>query len=248
MKITVITPSFNSAATIRDTLISVRDQDYPFVEHVVMDGGSDDETLPIASSFKNLTMIRSTKDKGIYDAMNIGVTQTSGQIIGFLNSDDFYASPNVLSTVAKIFQEKNVDAVYGDLQYVSKKNVNRVVRHWRAGMFNQESFLYGWMPPHPTFFVRREIFMRYGRFRLEMGTAADYELMLRYLHKHAVKTAYIPEVLVKMRTGGASNISLKARLRANKKDKEAWRVNDLERFWFTLYLKPLRKIGQYIFR
>lgn len=223
-------------------------QDYPHVEHIVMDGGSTDETVAIISSYPHVAKMESSLDKGIYDAMNKGIAVSSGDVIGFLNSDDFYAHSRVLSSVAAVFKNQQVYAVYGDLQYVRNKDVNRVVRHWKAGPYREDAFKWGWMPPHPTLFVRRECFEKWGRFNLAMGTAADYELMLRFIHRYGMKVAYLPDVLVKMRTGGASNASLGARWRANRKDREAWKVNDLTPFWFTLQLKPLRKLTQYIIK
>jgi glycosyltransferase len=248
MTITVITPTFNSSATIDDTMVSVGTQDYPFVEHVIIDGGSMDDTINQVMRHPFSKKLCCGTDRGIYDAMNKGISTSSGEVIGFLNSDDFYAHSGVLSAVAAVFKQEPVDAVYGDLQYVRYKNVKRIVRHWRAGAYREDAFKWGWMPPHPTLFVRRECFEKWGGFNLEMGTAADYELMLRFIHRHGMKMAYLPEVLVKMRTGGASNASLLARWRANRKDKEAWKVNELSPFWFTLQLKPLRKLTQYILK
>lgn len=248
MRITVITPTYNSAATVEDTLSSIAAQDHAEVEHIVMDGGSSDDTLGIVGRYGHVSKLITGRDRGIYDAMNNGIEASSGEVIAFLNSDDFYAHSGVLSTVAAVFKEQSADAVYGDLQYVSDKNVMRVVRHWKAGIYRADAFKWGWMPPHPSFFVRRDVFERFGGFNLEMSTAADYELMLRFIHKYQIKLAYVPEVLVKMRTGGASNASFGARWRANRKDREAWTVNELTPFWFTLQLKPLRKITQYIFK
>lgn len=248
MKITIITPTYNSAATVVDTLESIAAQDHAEVEHIVMDGDSTDGTLGIVGRYGHVAQVISGRDRGLYDAMNKGIGEANGDVIAFLHSDDFYAHSRVLSSVAAVFKEQPVDAVYGDLQYVRYHNVNRVVRHWKAGPYREDSFKWGWMPPHPTLFVRKECFEQWGRFNLAMGTAADYELMLRFIHRYGMKVAYLPDVLVKMRTGGASNASLGARWRANRKDREAWRVNDLTPFWFTLQLKPLRKLTQYILK
>jgi glycosyltransferase involved in cell wall biosynthesis len=248
MQFTIITPTYNSAATVEDTLQSIAAQDHAEVEHIVMDGGSTDGTLGIVGRYGHVARVISGRDRGIYDAMNKGIAASSGEVIAFLNSDDFYAHSGVLGAVAAVFKGEMADAVYGDLQYVSDKDVKRVVRHWKAGVYRADAFKWGWMPPHPSFFVRREVFERLGGFNLDMSTAADYELMLRFIHKYRIRLAYIPEVLVKMRTGGASNASFGARWRANRKDKEAWSVNELTPFWFTLQLKPIRKLTQYILK
>jgi glycosyltransferase len=154
----------------------------------------------------------------------------------------------VLNLVATVFDKESCDVVYGDLQYVDKDDTSRIVRNWRSGVYSPEAFKWGWMPPHPTVFVKRSVYEKYGTFNLDMKTAADYELMLRFIHKHSVKLAYIPSVLVKMRTGGASNASISNRLIANIADRQAWVVNGLKPYWFTLYLKPLRKLSQYILK
>lgn len=248
MKVSVITATYNSAATVADTLKSVRDQSYPLVEHLIIDGGSKDNTMEIVTSFPHVKQTCSEKDRGIYDAMNKGVGRATGDIVGILNSDDFYASEHVLREVVEVFQQSGCDAVYGDLQYVDKDDVSKVVRYWRSGSYQQGAFKWGWMPPHPSFFVRRSLYDRCGLFNLDMKTAADYELMLRMVHKEGATLQYLPKVLVKMRTGGASNASLASRLKANADDRKAWEVNNLKPYWFTLYLKPIRKITQFIFK
>lgn len=245
MKISIITASYNSAVTIRDTLQSVANQQGVEVEHIVQDGGSTDGTAAIVAQFPG-TQWYSEPDQGIYDAMNKGIDRTNGEIIGILNSDDFYPAADILAAVAQKFEDPQVEAVYGDLDYVDAQDITRVVRRWRSGAFRQKSFLYGWMPPHPTFFVRREVYEKYGGFDLRLRSAADYELMLRFLHKHKIRVAYLPKVLVKMRTGGASNASWQQRLRANREDRLAWRLNGLRPYFFTTILKPLRKLNQFI--
>ncbi|MFN7686587.1 MAG: glycosyltransferase family 2 protein [Sphingobacteriales bacterium] len=248
MKVSVITATYNSAATVADTLRSVRDQSYPLVEHLIIDGGSKDNTMEIVAGFPHIKQICSEKDRGIYDAMNKGVKRATGDIVGILNSDDFYASENVLREVVDTFEQSGCDAVYGDLQYVDKDDVSKVVRYWRSGPYQQGAFKWGWMPPHPSFFVRHTLYDRCGLFNLDMKTAADYELMLRMIHKEGASLQYLPNVLVKMRTGGASNSSLASRLKANADDRKAWDVNGLKPYWFTMYLKPIRKITQFIFK
>jgi glycosyltransferase involved in cell wall biosynthesis len=245
MKISIITATYNSAATVRDTLACIASQQYPNIEHLIMDGGSKDNTLAIVKEFAHVAKVISEKDKGIYDAMNKGVQQATGDIIGILNSDDFYTGPLVLSKVATQFEDPSVEAVYGDLQYVKQDNIQVVTRTWKSGKYKKKLLYYGWMPPHPTFFVRRHIYEKCGLFNTELRSAADYELMLRVLLKYEARAQYIPEVLVKMRAGGMSNASLMNRFRANKEDARAWKINDLKPYFFTTWLKPLRKVLQF---
>lgn len=246
MRISVITATWNSAATVRDTLQSVASQDHGDVEHIIMDGGSRDTTLDIVRAFPHVAQVVSEKDKGIYDAMNKGIARTTGDVVGILNSDDFYLNGSVLRHVAETFERTGCGAVYGDLLYVDPVDTSKIIRYWRSGEYQEGAFKWGWMPPHPTFFVRRDVYEKYGTFNLDLGTAADYELMLRFIHRHGVRPAYLPEVLVRMRNGGASSASLKARWAANRRDREAWAINGMEPFWFTAYLKPLRKLRQYV--
>jgi len=248
MKISIVTATYNSAATVADTLECIRRQDHPDVEHIIVDGGSKDETLDIVRRFPHVARMVSGKDKGIYDAMNKGIGLATGDIIGILNSDDIYTDETVLSLVARAFADDSVMTVYADLQYVYPDDLNRIQRTWRTGRFKKNNFYYGWMPPHPTFFVRREVYDRAGLFNLDLRSAADYELMLRILLKLGMTAQYIPKVIVKMRAGGMSNASLFNRLRANKEDRMAWKINGLRPYFFTLYLKPVRKISQFFIK
>lgn len=248
MKISIITATYNSAATVRDTLVSIQGQRHRDIEHIVVDGRSSDKTLDIVSGFPHVAKIVSEKDKGIYDAMNKGIGMASGEVIGILNSDDMYTDERVLADVAKAFEDPRVMTVYADLQYVNPDNPEKVIRTWHSGLYQKRNFYFGWMPPHPTFFVRKSVYDRTGVFDLSLRSAADYELMLRILLKHGLTAHYIPRVIVKMRAGGVSNASLWNRLRANKEDRLAWKLNDLEPYFFTLYIKPLRKIHQFIIK
>jgi glycosyltransferase involved in cell wall biosynthesis len=245
IKITIISATFNSALTLDDCLASVSSQSVP-AEHLIIDGGSTDKTLAIAASYPHVSKIISGRDAGIYDAMNKGIALATGDVVGILNSDDFYASKDVLGWVAEIFADQSMDSCYGDLVYVDPIDTNRVTRNWKSGEFKDKGFYWGWMPPHPTFFVRRSVYEKYGMFNLNLGSAADYELMLRFLVKHKISTAYIPEVLVKMRAGGVSNVTLGNRLKANRMDRYAWTVNGLTPYPWTIIAKPLRKIGQFL--
>jgi glycosyltransferase len=182
--------------------------------------------------------------------MNKGIGLATGEVVGILNADDFYASPLVLEKVGRIFEDPSVMSCYGDLEYVRECSGAptgfTVVRYWKSGPFSPDSFYWGWMPPHPTFFVRRSVYERCGVFNTEIGSATDYELMLRLLLKERITTAYIPETLVRMRVGGASNESLQARLKANRMDRRAWEVNGLKPYPWTTVMKPLRKVLQWV--
>lgn len=248
MTISIITATYNSAATVRDTLASIAAQDYPHIEHLIVDGVSKDNTLEIVKEFSHVAKVESSKDKGIYDAMNKGVRMASGEVVGILNSDDLYQHNSVLSKVMKAFEDPEVDLVYGDLQYVQQHDISKVVRSWKAGTYTPNSFYWGWMPPHPSFFVRKRVYDQLGLFSLDLRTAADYEIILRFMLKAGLKAAYVPEYLVRMRMGGASNATLKHRINANKEDRKAWDMNGLKPYFFTLWCKPLRKINQFLIR
>jgi len=246
MKISIITAVFNNKSHLRDCIASIVSQSYPNVEHIIVDGGSTDGTLDVIRENDNkIAKWISEPDQGIYDAMNKGISLAGGEVIGILNADDFYADSHVLSKVALSFHDDRISSCYGDLEYVNTANTSRVVRYWHSGHYKAKSFYWGWMPPHPTFFVRRDVYERYGLYNLTLGSAADYELMLRFLVKYRITTAYIPEVLVKMRQGGTSNSSLRNRLRANLMDRMAWSINGIKPYPWTLFLKPLRKVGQF---
>jgi glycosyltransferase involved in cell wall biosynthesis len=245
--ITIVTSSFNAADTLAECIRSVSKQSR-IVRHVLVDGGSTDSTESIIqSNLVGLTTVIKEPDRGTYDALNKGILVAADGIVGILHADDLFADEEVIETVAEAFKDSQIDAVYGDLDYVDKTNAGKIVRRWRAGEYRSQSFYHGWMPPHPTFFVRRECFEKYGLYRLDLGTAADYELMLRFLLVHKIRVKYIPRVLVKMRVGGASNSSISARLKANRMDRKAWQVNGLKPYPWTLLAKPLRKLGQWRF-
>lgn len=206
MKITLVTVCYNSAAYIADVLRSVDSQTWPDLEHIVIDGASRDDTLRIVHAHPQpWRRVVSGPDQGMYDAMNKGIRLATGEVIGFINADDFYASPEVLGKVVKALADPSVDACYGDLCYVDQKDTTSVVRYWRSSEFRPGLFLRGWCPAHPTFYVRRSAYERFGDFDLQYTIAADVELMMRFMEVHRINTRYIPEVLVKMRIGGKSN-------------------------------------------
>ncbi|MBR9921979.1 MAG: glycosyltransferase [Bacteroidetes bacterium] len=246
MNVSIITPTFNSSKTIKSTLESVARQTYPHIEHVIIDGGSTDNTLDIIKKHgSRVTTVVSEPDNGIYDAMNKGISHAKGDIIGILNSDDFYTHPKAVEHLMRRMEAEKTDSVYADLQYVKAEDDRKVMRHWRSGEFNPRKFLYGWMPPHPTFFVKREVYEKYGFFDSGFDISGDYELMLRLLYRHQITTTYLPEVVVRMRNGGASNTGFKTRLKANREDRLAWHMNDLEYRFYTPILKPIRKLNQF---
>jgi len=249
VKVSIITPTFNSVHTIEDCIKSIQSQTYRNIEHIIIDGSSKDGTIDIIKKYEGeIAYWISEPDRGIYDALNKGIRMAKGDIIGILHSDDLYTNDHVVATVVNCFLQNEVDSCYGDLVYMGRDDVNKIVRYWKAGEFEKKKFEYGWMPPHPTFFARRKIYEQYGFYDLRMGTVADYELMLRFLYKHEISTSYIPKVLVKMRVGGKSNVSLKNRLIANLKDIESWKVNGLNLPLFLRFFKPLRKLPQFFQR
>jgi len=247
MKVSIITITYNSAATVEDTLRSVVNQDYPNIEYLIIDGKSKDNTLQIVDKYKDkITKVVSEKDKGLYDALNKGIALASGEIVGMLHSDDLYASNQVISDIVKTFESNpEAEGVYADLVFVDRNDINKITRTWESGDYEEGDFLNGWMPPHPTFFVRKECYERFGGFNTTLRLSADYELMLRMIHKNKIKLAYLPKVVVKMRMGGVSNVSFFVRLKANIEDKMAWKLNGIKPGIFTRFLKPASKIMQY---
>ena len=247
MKVSIITISYNSAETIEDTIKSVVSQDYPNIEYIIIDGASKDATLSIVDKYKDkIAKVVSEKDKGIYDAMNKGVQNATGDIIGILNSDDYYYDTTVISEVVRLFEQEKTDGLYADLVYVDRADSEKIIRYWKSGKYTLGKFLKGWMPPHPTFFVKKEVYTHFGLYNTDLRSAADYEFMLRVIHKHKISLTYMPRVLTKMRVGGMSNVSLKNRWRANMEDRRAWKINGIKPRWYTLTVKPLSKLFQFL--
>lgn len=229
MRISIITATFNSGATLRDTLESVLAQDYSDFEHVIKDGGSTDNTLDIIHEYepKYAGRLRwvSEPDKGIYDAMNRGIELASGDVVGILNSDDFYAAPDVISSIAACIED--YCAVYGDLVFVDEEDTSKVVREWTGSQHFPGAFLKGWHPAHPTFYARRQYFESLGSFDVTFDVSADFELMLRFLEKGSLSNCYIPKTLVKMRMGGESTGSIGKIIQGNRNVLRAFRKNGL---------------------
>jgi glycosyltransferase involved in cell wall biosynthesis len=246
MKISLITVTYNADKFLAECLASVKSQMGIEIEYIVIDGLSSDNTVNIIQQYNNvISHFVSEKDGGIYDAMNKGIQMATGDIIGILNADDALANNTVLFDIQKEFKRSGADIVYGDLDYVDSTNTNIVLRKWKSRPYNPGIFQWGWMPAHPTFYARKELFEKYGNYRLDMGSAADYELMIRFMHKHQVKATYLPGVMVKMRIGGASNGSMGSRLKANLADMKAMKLNGIKHPRLTALLKPLRKLPQF---
>lgn len=245
MKVSIITITYNSESTLIETIDSVLNQTYEDIEYIIVDGASTDDTLSIIHSYKDkISKVISEKDRGLYDALNKGIAMCTGDVIGILHSDDFYTNHYIIENIVNTFKLNHSDAVYADLFYVAKNDTSKIHRKWKSGNYKHGMFLNGWMPPHPTFFVKRKCYETFGAFNLDLKSAADYELMLRFIHKYKIKLSYLPEFIIKMRVGGKSNVSLKNRIRANNEDKKAWKINGLKPRIYTLYAKPLRKIIQ----
>lgn len=248
LKVSIITVVYNNVETLRETIESMLSQDYADVEYIIVDGASTDGTVELVKSYgSRIQQFVSEPDRGLYDAINKGVKLASGEVIGLLHSDDLFCNKQSVSKIARAFQENpTADSVYADLFYVDKDDTRRVVRNWVSGDYKRKRFIFGWMPPHPTFYVKRAVYEQHGLYDTDFKSAADYELMLRFLYKHEITTHYIHDTLVKMRVGGESNRSLKNRIRANKEDFWAWKKNNLHPRFYTRFLKPLRKLLQFI--
>lgn len=247
--ISVVTATYNCDSTVAECLASVASQTYRHREHVVVDGASTDGTMAILTAHaKQLAVLKSEPDSGIYDALNKGIALARGDVLGFLHADDLYASPNVLTEIAKAFENPAVCAVYGDLQYVSKSNIAQVVRQWRSSPFTPRRLAWGWMPPHPTLYVRRQWYERIGGFDNRYRIAADYLSILQMFSQPDFQAMYLPQVLVKMRLGGASNKSLKNLARKSSEDWRALRSTGVGALGGAgaLVLKNLSKIRQFI--
>jgi glycosyltransferase involved in cell wall biosynthesis len=249
MKVSVITAVYNNKQYLGDCIESVLAQSFRELEYIIIDGASTDGTLDIIKKYAGrISKWTSGPDSGIYDALNKGIKAATGDIIGFIHADDIYAHDKVLARVVSEMTQHNVDSCYGDLLYVDKKNTERIIRYWKSRHYREGLFQRGWMPPHPTFFVRKEIYERHGSFNTDFRIASDYELMLRFLEKEKISTLYIPEVLIKMRVGGASNRTAKNIVLKTAEDYKAWNVNGLERKFYTIPLKNLSKISQFLKR
>ena len=247
MKISLITPTYNSAKTIARTIDSVEAQNYPNLEYIIIDGASQDDTLNIIASYQSRINIKvvSESDKGLYDAMNKGVRLASGEIIGILNSDDLFFDDNVLNLVAESFLDNETDIVYGDIKYFSG-NIDKIKRYWKTGIYSEAKLANGWIIPHPALFVRKEVYEKAGLYRDDFKIAADYEFILRILKKYQFNLRYIPKVFVKMYSGGTSGRNLQQRKKGWQELKKAWLVNNLRPPFLFIFRRIIFKIKQFI--
>ncbi len=243
MKVSIITVCYNSAAHIEDAIRSVASQDYPDLEHIIVDGGSTDGTVDIIEKHDNVVARwLSESDNGIYDAMNKGISMASGEVIGILNSDDFYSANHIISSVARAFADEEIDAVYGDLIFVDPTNLNRTVRTYSSAKWNPERFARGYMPAHPTFFVRKKFYELYGNFETDFQIAADYEMLIRLLYVHKLRYKYLPITMVKMRKGGVSSNGIKSNIILNREIIKACRKHGIKTNALKVYPKYFNKV------
>ncbi|HAE79392.1 glycosyltransferase [Morganella morganii] len=246
MKISIITATYNSEKTIIDTIKSLESQTYDNIEYIIIDGKSKDNTLDlIRNNSKRVSKIISEPDSGIYDALNKGIMHSTGDIVGFLHSDDIFSYPDAISDLVNKLSSDNSDAIYADLDYISKEDDDKIIRHWRSGTYKKENIMRGWMPPHPTFFMKRNLYIEYGLFDLQFKISADYDSLLRYIWKNNISLSYLSKVTTKMRVGGESNRSIKNIIKKTKEDIMALKKNELP--WMkAIILKNLSKIPQFI--
>lgn len=249
MKVSIITACFNSEKTIRDTIESVLSQDYSNIEYIIVDGASRDGTMAIVKEYGDrIAKVISERDHGIYDAMNKGILATSGDIVGIINSDDFYENNEVISSIVSEFEARNVDSIFADLVFINHRPPHKIVRYYNSSNFNPKRFAYGWMPAHPTFFTKRNIYEKHGLFKLDYKIAADYELLTRFLAKHKISYSYIPKVIIKMRTGGLSTRNLKSNWIINNEIVRACTENGIPTNILKIYSKYFTKFLQLIKR
>ena len=248
-KISIVTITFNNSETIRDTIDSVISQNYEHIEYIIVDGKSTDNTIDIIKSYGDkISYLISEEDDGLYDAMNKGIRAATGDVVGILNSDDFYYTNHVISDVAEVFIFNDVDSVYGDLLYVDTGDTDIIRRYWKSGDFNMKKMRKGWTIPHPTFFIKKEIYNKFGLYSIRLKSASDYEMILRLLYKNKISISYLPKIMVKMRIGGISNYSIWNRLRGNNEDYISWKMNGLNPPMFIRLRKPLSKLSQFFKR
>ena len=246
MKVSIITVTLNSGLHLEECIKSVVAQDHTDIEYILIDGKSSDSTLQIIQKYQDhIHHFLTETDRGMYDAINKGISLATGDIVGILNSDDILASGDVISSIAKAFEEYKTDTLYGDLEYVESDNTDTIYRVWKGKSYKRSRFNTGWMPAHPTFYIKRELVEKYGGYENHYFSAADYEFMARYLFQHKLSAYYLPKLIVKMRRGGQSNNNLKKRLRANRRDYLAMKRNKIRFPFLVSILKPLSKLHQY---
>jgi glycosyltransferase involved in cell wall biosynthesis len=247
MKVSIVTVVINAEEFIENCIKSVLQQDYGDIEYIVIDGKSTDRTLEIIQYYRqDIGVFLSEADCGMYDALNKGIGLATGDIIGILNADDFFASSNVISSIVKCFIDENCDAVYGNLNMMRRNNPGKTVRKWRSGPYKILDLKLGWMPAHPTFYIKRSIFKQYDVYRPEFGISADYELVLRFLYQYRIRAIFLNQLMVYMRSGGMSNGSFKKQLYTLINDFRALKENKVPCPFVAVLIKRIRKIGQYL--
>jgi glycosyltransferase len=225
-------------------LQSVARQTYKNIEHIIIDGGSTDRTLEIIKSSPSVSKYISEPDNGIYDALNKGIGLATGDVIGFLHSDDSIGSPGIIQKIAELFSQKNIQGVFGDLIFVHSENTNKILRTWKSKRFDRKNIKYGWMPPHPTLYLRKEVYQKHGPFDISFKIAGDYNFMVSVMKDKEIKLEYLPEIITKMKMGGASTGSLKGILTKSKEDIRALKNNGFKFPFLILLAKNLRKLPQ----
>jgi glycosyltransferase involved in cell wall biosynthesis len=246
MKVSIITTTYNSAATVRDTLESVKSQDHADIEHIIVDGRSTDSTIALVKSYPHVAKYVSEEDQGLYDAINKGIRMSTGDIVGILNSDDFFPDSTVISSIVKVFEKEKVDAVYGDIAFVKPDNLRKIVRYYSSRKFHPRKFAKGYMPAHPSFYAKRSCFEQLGLYQLDYKIAADFELLMRFFMNKNIKTSYLHKVIVYMRTGGVSNKNVLSRYTLNKEIIKACKENGVKTNMLVISLKYLNKVFEYI--
>lgn len=241
MKISVVTVAFNSINTIQDTIQSVESQTYPSIEHIIIDGGSTDGTQAVVQKGHRISKFISEKDDGIFDAMNKGIENSTGDVISILNSDDVYQNSSILAQVAEIFEKNDFDAVYGDVTYFKENEPDKVVRRFNSSHFNADNIAWGWMPAHPSLFLRKKVYDEFGLFNTSYQIAGDFEFIARAFRTNKLKKLYIPEVFVKMRLGGVSTSGIRNTIKLNKEVLRACRENNIDTNLFKILSKYPRK-------
>ena len=243
MKISIITATYNSEAHIADCVRSVNSQTYDNIEHIIIDGASKDNTVKIIEETPNrVAKIVSEPDKGIYDAMNKGINLATGDVIGILNSDDFFTSNDVTETVADAFSNSDIDALYGDVHFVNPDDLTKSVRYYSSSIFKPSLFRFGFMPAHPSFYMKRECYEKHGLYALDYKIASDYDLLIRYLFKEKINYKYLKKDFVTMRTGGVSTENFNSRVTLNREIVKACKKYGIKTNMFLLSLKYLYKI------
>lgn len=249
MKISIITVTYNSAATVRDTLESVKNQTHKNIEHIIIDGASKDNTLAIVTEYPHVKKVISEKDKGIYDAMNKGIQIATGDVIGILNSDDIFASHTIIEQIMGVFKNQpDLDALYGNINYFATETPDTISRYWQSKPYHNSFFEKGNVPPHPALFVKKKVYDAIGTYKTHYKIAADYEFMLRMLKIHQYKSFFLNETVVKMRLGGISTKGFDSYILSTKELKNAWEINGFKYPVALYFLRPFTKIKQLLFK